>query len=166
MLPIPDKDEVKKGHNHLVGNDFCWAGVFLSNNGGVWTYGPDTADFLVNLNAKASGGYSWRCNRLADDPNKIGYAFAHRTCTGAVATGKQLCPKCLSKQYQLYEMCPSLLMTDFVLMCKRIFQRVGCSCLLDLVLCCIQHGTRNVINCLRVYIVRGFHGFSRISSIR
>lgn len=119
----PGQRRSKEGAQSPGWERFLLGGSLFSNNGGVWTYGPDTADFLVNLNAKASGDYSWRCNRLADDPNKIGYAFAHRTCTGAVATGKQLCPKCLSKQYQLYEMCPSLLMTDFVLMCEENFSK-------------------------------------------
>jgi len=104
---IQDKDVVKKGHNHLVGNVFRWVGTFLSNNGGVWTYGPDTAGFLVNLNAKASEDYSWRCNRIADEPTKIEYAFSHRTCTEVVATGKHLCLKCLKQQYRLYDMCRS-----------------------------------------------------------
>lgn len=88
----PGQRRSKEGAQSPGWERLLLGGSLFIYNGGVWTYGPDTADFLVNLNAKASGDYSWRCNRLAHDLNKIGYAFAHRTCTGAVQLASNCAP--------------------------------------------------------------------------
>ena len=102
---INDKNKVKAGYAHIVGNAHRSTAHYLSNNNAVWPFGQDIAGYVMNPNAKDGDEHTWVCKRVVENEKKVSFKFAHRLCTGVAIVGSQLCTECKKNQYNFYGKC-------------------------------------------------------------
>ena len=102
---INDKNKVKAGYAHTVGNTHRSTAHYLSNNNAVWPFGQDIAGYVMNPKAKDGDEHTWVCKRVVENEKKVSFKFAHRLCTGVAIVGSQLCTECKKNQYNFYGKC-------------------------------------------------------------
>ena len=103
---IKEKDKVRTGYAHAVGNAHRSTAHYLSNNNAEWPFGQDIAGYLMNHNANDGDEHIWVCKRIVEDEEMVRFSFFHKRCTGVVESGTTgLCTECKTSQYRLYRTC-------------------------------------------------------------
>ena len=102
---VKEKDKVRTGYAHAVGNAHRSAAHYLSNNNAEWPFGQDIAGYLTNHNANDGDEHTWVCKRIVEEETMVRFSFFHKWCTGVAKFGSQLCTECKTNQYSLYRTC-------------------------------------------------------------
>ena len=84
---IKEKDKVRTGYAHAVGNAHRSTAHYLSNNNAEWPFGQDIAGYLMNHNANDGDEHTWVCKRIVEDEEMVRFSFFHKRCTGVAKFG-------------------------------------------------------------------------------